>query len=307
MLRGNRVVPRGTATGYSAGVPGIALAFCTTDRPLPLADALRDAVAQLPADGEIVVIDQSATEPLAQNASMIAALGDPRVRHLHQAERSLPRARNLAIATTSAPILVFFDDDVRIHPGCLAAHATAFADERIGGVVGRIVETRVRPNSAATRNEVDAWGRVRTRLDGTAPQRIGSLKGANMSFRRSALVAAGGFDENYGGTAFLEDADASEAVVRRGLQLWFVPSAEVTHLSHPEGGVRQPDARATERWRFRNTGYFLAKHRPGSLSRARLTFAAIAARRSAEWRDPLAVPALLRQFERGVQLAQQRR
>ena len=117
-----------------------------------------------------------------------------------------------------------------------------------------------------------------------------------MSFRASAVRAIGGFDTNYGGTAFLEDTDVSERVRQLGWELRFQAPAEVIHHSAPSGGVRVATPRETERWRFHNTGYFLRRHRPSAAPRAIATFAAIATRRATEWRDPGAVAFLMGAF-----------
>lgn len=124
-----------------------------------------------------------------------------------------------------------------------------------------------------------------------------------MGFRRDWLLRAGGFDRRFGGTAFLEDADVSERVLRAGGALRFVPEAELTHLSAPSGGVRLPE-RVHLWWRFHNTGLFLASHRARvHVLRGRLTFAAIAARWSVSRGDLHAAGALVAAFDAGTRLA----
>lgn len=277
--------------------PSIAVIVCTLDRAGPLADVLGDLSAQLPDDGEVLVVDQSDDADRARQ--VIRELGDGRVRGMHTTP-GLPAARNLGMAHTRAPILWFVDDDVRLHPGCLQAHLDAYADPRVGGVVGRIDEVRVAPNSPVVTNRVDRGGRVRTRLDGRVRQEIETLKGCNMSFRRLALERAGGFDPGFAGTAFLEDADASTRVRADGWRLRFEPAASLTHLSTPSGGVRQATAMDHEWWRFHNTGRFVRRHR-GMLgaSATLLTFGAIALERTVRWGRPDAAPRLLGALGRG--------
>ena len=267
----------------------LAVVIPTLHRPGPLRDVVGDVLAQL-GEGGLVVVDQSPVP---------SSFADPRVRVVHDPERGLPRARNRGITETSAPVVLFLDDDVRLHPGCLEAHRRAYLDPNVGGVVGRIVERSVRPNSRTVANRVGAGGRILTNLDGRGRRRIETLKGAQMSFRRAALVQAGPFDAGYRGTALLEDADMSVRVSAHGWELWYEPEAVVEHLSAPTGGVRCGDAWQTERWRFYNTGYFMARHRPGDLVRTRLTFLTVAVKRSLQWRR-LAVPSLMRGMEEGI-------
>ena len=269
----------------------------TIGRSQFLAALLADLAVEAPEGTDILVVDQSAPAEAERVARMV---GQYRAVRLEHRPPGLPAARNHGIAATSGDVVLFLDDDVRLLPGCLSAHLAAYSDPRVGGVVGRIVERSVRPNARGTVNRVGRSGRVRTNLMGTARCEIATLKGANMSYRRLALQSAGLFDVNYEGTAFLEDADLSTRVRREGWSLRFEPDAEVVHLSAPSGGVRTGSLRATERWRFENTGYFVRRHR-GMLGMAPVvpTFAAIAARRALEWRQPEAVPELLTALLRG--------
>lgn len=269
------------------GAPSLAVVICTRNRPERLRRVLADLREQPP--DELVVIDQS-DEPVP--------LGG--VAHVVDAGRGLPRARNLGLRHVRAEIVLFLDDDVLLLPGCVEAHRRAYEDPRVGGVVGRTLERSLRPNARRTTNRVDRAGRVRTRLDGLERGPIETLKGANMSFRRRALLAVGGFDEGYAGTAFLEDADASTRVAARGWALRFEPEAAVVHLSEPTGGVRVGDRLETERWRFHNTGRFVRLHRrtAAALPMAAV-FGAVALRRAIGWRRPDVVPVLLGALWRG--------
>lgn len=281
-------------------VPACAVVVPTRDRAPWLASALRDLAATAPLDVEVLVVDQSDPEHLALGAAVVGALDDPRFSHVAVTTRGLPDARNAGMAATVAPVVLFLDDDVRVMPGLVQAHLDRMADPRVGAVVGRIIERVVRPNAAATENRVATSGRVITNLSGHAARPIEALKGANMSLRRAAVDAIGGFDRNYKGTALLEDADVAERVRRAGFSVWFEPRAEVLHLSAPRGGVRQDDAVETERWRFHNTAYFVRRHRGLAAGPALwATFSVIAVRRAATWRRPDAIPRLMAALAEG--------
>jgi len=278
--------------------------IATLNRPRYLAAVLRDLLYQVPADAEVLVVDQSPLEVAEQVDLIVNAVEDDRFRYAYTSERGLPNARNIGIRDTSAPILLFLDDDVRLLPGLIEAHREAYGDPLVGGVVGRIVERVVLPNARATVNRVGFGGRVRTNLWGMERKQVEALKGANMSVRREALEHVGGFDRNYGGTALLEDADIAERIRKVGWTVWFEPRAEIIHLSAPAGGVRQPDAVRTELWRFHNTAYFVRRHRgPTSWPALVLTFAAIAVVRAVRWRRPGALWQLVRALGEGWRLA----
>lgn len=273
--------------------------LCTYERPDHVVRAVADVVPQLGPEDRVLVLDQSAR--VQPTGEALAALGDPRVRHLAAPPRGLPVARNRALAETCAPLVVFLDDDVRLHPGCLDAHREALQQPGIGATVGSVEEVGLAWNARHTRNEVDRAGRVRVRLEGGEAVDVGSVKGCNMGFRRLALRQAGGFDPGFAGTAFLEETDVSERLRAAGWRVRFVPEASLVHLSAPAGGVRQGTAERTAYWRFHNTGRFLRKNRgPGAALLAAPVFAAIAARRAVEWGSPVAIPRLMAAYALGV-------
>jgi len=239
----------------------VSVVLATLGRPERLPGLLRAVVAQLGPQDDVWVIDQSIGAAARAGEAAVAERNDRRVHWRWRSRPGLPGARNQGVASSSGAVVWFLDDDVRLHPGCLEAHRRAFDDPRIGGVVGRIVETRLHPNAAELTNRVDRGGRVRTRLDGVEAGDVATLKGANMSLRRQALREAGPFDERYGGTAFLEDADLSTRVAALGWRLRFVPEAAVDHHHDPKGGVRQSSDRARLWWRFHNTATFVRRHR----------------------------------------------
>jgi GT2 family glycosyltransferase len=285
-------------------VASLSIIVPTFDRPDYVGSLLEDVITQAPLDAEIVVVDQSPRAASRRTADRIAQLADLRVRHLPVARRGLPEARNVGLSATRAPVVLFLDDDVRLLAGSIAAHLRAFACPATGGVVGRILERTVAANARRTTNRLGAGGRIRTNLTGTRRVPVETLKGANMSLRRSVLDRIGGFDPNYLGTALLEDADVSVRVSRAGYRLWFEPAARVVHLSAERGGVRTGDVRTTERWRFHNTAYFVRRHRgPWHLAPLVATFSAIAVKRAAGWRDPAAFRMLMDALREGWDLA----
>ncbi len=267
---------------------------CTRNRAASLAAVLDDLSRELPLRGELVVVDQSDPEGVGADALVARWPGlARRTRVLRDPGRGLPRARNVGLSAARAPVVLFLDDDVRLFPGCVAAHLAAYADPGVGGATGRVLEASCRPNARAPTNRLGPGGRVRVNLDGVEEAALGTLKGCSMSFRASALRAVGPCDEGYGGTAFLEDADWSTRVRRAGHALRFLPGAALVHLSAPTGGCRLPSGRAVERARFRNTGRFVRLHRPWSAPRVLATFAAIACKRAAEARALRLAPELL--------------
>ena len=136
------------------GRPAVAVVLATVGRPDAVARVIAQVLAQAPAASEVVVVDQSEPAVRDRTEAWIRGLDDPRTVVVHREPPGLPAARNEGIRRTSAPIVLFFDDDVTLHPGCIAAHLSRYRDPTVGGVVGRIEERRLTPNAWFTRNRV---------------------------------------------------------------------------------------------------------------------------------------------------------
>lgn len=290
-------------------MPRLAIIIPTLNRDRMFHDTVRQVLAQGFTGYHLHLIDQSDPPQRARNEAFVAACADPRLRYVHLSRKGLPNARNEGLARLAGDeeVVLFLDDDViLLDPGFLDAHLRCYADPRVGGVTGRIVERSVVANHPGTTNHLSPGGRTITNLSGTAPCAIATLKGANMSYRMEAVRQVGGFDRRYDGSALLEDADYSTRIRHAGWGLRFEPAAELIHLSSPSGGVREGDdpwqaARRYERYRFKSTAYFQLKHRgPAAFPLFAACFGAIALSRAARWRDPEAIRDLAAGAAEGV-------
>jgi GT2 family glycosyltransferase len=285
-------------------VPELSVIIPTLNRGRLFHDTARQVLAQRFRDFELLLVDQSDPPGRVANEALVVMLADPRVRYLHLAVKGLPNARNEGLARASGRIVLFLDDDViLLDDGFLDAHLAPYAAyPDVGGVTGRIVERTVRPNAKDTAAHISPGGRTITNMWGTERRSIESCKGANMSYRRAAIDQVGGFDRRFAGTALLEDTDFSYRVRAAGWRLLYEPACELVHLSAASGGVRVEDALRGEAWRFRNTTYFVLKHRgPAKLPRFGATFGAIALSRAVRWRTPGVMPALAAAVRAGVE------
>ena len=191
------------------------------------------------ARGVIVVIDHS--EELLARA--IEAFGDHRVvpnRH----RRGLSGARNSGIEVSEAEVVAFLDDDAEADEGWLECFAALLEDPTVAGVGGR-VDPAWETAPPAWFPEEFLWVvgcSYRGLPDGV--QEIRNPIGANMAFRRAAMVDVGGFREEVGRVGTLpagcEETELSIQVRRTGSRILYAPAATVRHHVPPERG----------RWRY---------------------------------------------------------
>jgi hypothetical protein len=158
------------------------------------------------------------------------------VKVAHCDERNLSRSRNVGIALAAGDIVAFIDDDAIPEPEWLSQLARSYDDGRVGAV-GGAVHDHIGIEYQARFVTVDRLGRPRheTRptpeLNFPGSARIPHLLGTNCSFRRSALIAIGGFDETY--EYFLDETDVCCRINDAGHRIVQRPDAFVHHKYAP--------------------------------------------------------------------------
>ncbi|HYD08567.1 MAG TPA: glycosyltransferase [Acidimicrobiales bacterium] len=201
----------------------IVVVVCSRDRPDQLRACLAALATSLRPDDDRLVVD-SASKDADTVASVVLDAGF----RLARAELpGLSRARNVAIASSSADVIAFIDDDCVVGDRWTERIEAAFADPAVGFVTGVVAADRETRLPVAVTG-ADATARRFQR--GDDPTRCGH--GANMSFRRAALDAVGVFDEELGAGGrypAAEDTDAFWRLLDGGWNGVFDPDIRVTH------------------------------------------------------------------------------
>jgi glycosyltransferase involved in cell wall biosynthesis/GT2 family glycosyltransferase len=214
--------------------PTISVVICAyTDERLDLlAAGIESLRAQTVAPHEIVLVIDHASELEAicrqrwPDALIVA----------NREQQGLSGARNTGVAECGGEIVAFLDDDAAAAPNWIERLGAAYADPNVLGAGGA-----VRPNWATERPgwfppEFD-WV-VGCTHSGMPRQRqaVRNLVGANMSFRRQALLDAGGFRHELGRIgkipAGAEETDLSIRVGQQnpGSEIVYDPEAAVDHF-----------------------------------------------------------------------------
>jgi len=273
-------------------------------RACTLLRTIESVLSQTFSHFEILIIEQSDIETFNNIKAAIDRMPRRcRVQLIHIEKSGVCNARNEGIARARGEVILFLDDDVLLlRPDFLAAHLGPYARARCGGVTGRTVERIVKENAKHTTCKISLGGRTVANLLGQEPTQLQALKGANMSIRAELFHKCGGFDRNYTGTALLEEPDLSQRIINLGYELWFEPRAELLHLSACQGGNRSKGWFQTEHVRFRNTTYFVLKHRNWlGLFLFAVVHILIALDRSIKFRDPFLPVKLWRAALEGYQ------
>jgi GT2 family glycosyltransferase len=186
-----------------------------------LSRAIDGLLEQTHAADEILVIDDGSRDATTEIVARY-----PRVILVrHPRNSGLGAARTTAFRTARNELVASMDADCAPEPGWLAALVRHFDDPKVAGVGGRLIE-------GIQRTLADRWRRAHM------PQEWGEqalrnpkfLFGCNNMFRRSAVLAVGGYDESMRTNG--EDVDLCRRLREKGWDLHYDPEGRVIHLRH---------------------------------------------------------------------------
>jgi glycosyltransferase involved in cell wall biosynthesis len=230
-------------------IPSLSVVVCSLDGTQRLGRCLDALESQtIRPSLQLIVVDDGSALPLTHIARKHGATV---IRH--ENTQGISAARNAGIRAANAPIVGFLDDDCEPAPDWAERVVQAFSphDVAVGGPLLVPPDKAYIMRFLARHNPLDPQEFELTRSDAPSyrlylylkrlwiveqrhdRRRVFSLASANMSVRRSALLAVGGFDERilFGS----EDEDLCRRLMRAypDQQVTFDPSIRVVHHFQP--------------------------------------------------------------------------
>ena len=214
-------------------------------------------------DAELVVVDNASRDGTDILLRRLVARSPMAMTALREPRPGVSHALNTALLACDGEIVVFTDDDCLVRPDLLRRYDEVFADPRLGYAGGAIVlhDPDDFPIAiSCTQERID--------LPPHDVVKPGLIQGANMAFRRAALIEIGGFDPNFGAGAPFSgfDVDACGRASAIGWGGCFDPGPMV---AHHHGRKYAAAMVLLERYR-RGAGAYYAKSLLDSPWRARI-------------------------------------
>lgn len=244
-------------------LPLISVIVCCYNGAQVLGESL-DAIRGQKWNGklELIVVDDCSSDETAKIAKAFKAKVIRNKKNLGCAG-----SRNVGIAAAKGEIIAFADDDCRPRPTWLRELYAVYASNPEAMAVGGPVEPHNKKhwlfrylsiNNPLSQLELSVSAsrkplyRIKEYLKGifgfakpvnNRKRQVYSLPGANFSFRKSALLAIGGFDGDYPFSG--EDQDVCRRINEQfPNSVWFAPKAKVLHAFRPQLGDTLRRARA---------------------------------------------------------------
>ena len=210
---------------------------------------------------EVIVVDDASsddTKSMLHQAQNVQVWSNPR-------NLGFVHSCNKGTELAGGQLLVFLNNDTKVHKGWLAALVeTLEQDDSIGLVGPKLIypNGRLQEAGAIVWNDGSGWNYGR-HDDPEKPEynyrrEVDYCSGACFLVRRDLFEKAGGFDQRYA-PAYYEDTDLAFAIRQMGFRVVYQPKAVITHFEGVSAGT--DTASGMKRYQEINRSKFVEKWR----------------------------------------------
>ena len=216
----------------SSATMSISIVIPTLNRGLLLLKTIQDLLAMPSPANEIIVIDQTESQPYEVAQQLKNWVQDKSISLAHQTTPSVVKAMNAGLVMAKEDYVLFLDDDIKPFNNLIEKHWLFAVSHQCDLVAGRVIQPWDDASGIQTSHDV---GRSFNALDSCATEHF---IGANFLVKRATAIQVGGFDENFKGTAHDYEREFSDRVRLNEGRIFYCGDAAVHHLKEPSGGIR---------------------------------------------------------------------
>jgi GT2 family glycosyltransferase len=196
----------------------------------------------------VIIVENGTTNPKFNSINKLSNFSN--IKYIHTPSKGKTKALNIALNYVDTGLVVFFDDDVYVHPKTLICYAEAAQREGPDAFFGgpQDVNYEVPPPAwlkPFLPSSARGWG-----LEGIEKEKNHWFIGTNWAAYAKSLKGVGGFNEEIGpgspSNSLGDETEIQEKLTSAGLRQVFVPGAKVWHYV--------PKTRCTPFWMLRR-GY----------------------------------------------------
>lgn len=216
----------------------ITVAIPTFNREKVLIETLDYITRLSPRADDILVVDQTGQHEPETTARLRSLIEKGSIR-LFKQPPSIPSAMNRAIIECKTELLLFVDDDIIPCNDLLLHHSHRYNEENTVAVVGQVLQPGESPiDFDSTSDSNGLLTDLKFCFRQKSPATVRNVMAGNLSVKRTAALAAGGFDENFVGVAYRFETEFARRLTRLQGDIRYEPNASIRHLAAAKGGTR---------------------------------------------------------------------
>lgn len=238
----------------------VSIVIITWNRAKYLKQTLTALEKQTFKDYEIIVVNGPSTDNTKE-----VALSFP-VKYFETTKANISVSRNIGIKNALGDIIFFIDDDAIPHDNCLEEIAKQFEklnNQNIGGIAGRVFDEtgkvlQFSSGFVGIWAEINMLGNPQQSYNDPKGYYFNTTIGVNSAFSKEALLAIGGFDEEF--EYHLDESDVCVRMIKAGYKIIPIDKVIVFHKYAPSS-IRDDNKQITS-WNkiAKNSIYFAIKN-----------------------------------------------
>lgn len=249
--------------------PDVTVAIPTYGRDEVLVDTVEQMLGLQPPARDLWILDQTPEHAPSAQQRLEEWNCSGHIEWVRLATPSTPAAMNRALSRAPGAVMLFVDDDIVPGERLVQAHAEAHAEKPdVWAVSGQVLQPgETSRDAAAPPAASEGWlADLDFPFYSSRPAVIENVMAGNLSVKREAVTAIGGFDEQFVGAAYRFESDFAKRIVHAGGKIHYEPAASIKHLRASRGGTRMHGSHLTSASPMHGVGdyYFALRHGEGA-------------------------------------------